>query len=64
MTNTAPICLICGENLPRKIEATDMHHPSCPWNYYIICKCGYQNSLSKLLGFWAGCSEECKGDRR
>lgn len=56
-----PLCLGCGEQLPREIRATGIHHPSCPWNYYIECpKCHYQNNVSKLLGFWAGCSEKCK----
>ena len=55
-----PLCLACGAPLPRRIEQTGIHHPTCPWNYYITCmKCGYQNNLSKLLGFWAGCSDEC-----
>lgn len=57
----SPICLHCGNPLPREIKVTGAHHESCPWNYYIECqKCGYQNNLAKLLGFWAGCSEECR----
>lgn len=56
-----PKCLMCGAELPREITVTGIHHPSCPWNYYIKCtKCGYQNNLSKLLGFWAGCSKQCQ----
>jgi len=57
-----PVCLVCGKPLPREIKETGMHHRSCPWNYYIECSyCGYQNSLSKLLGFWSGCSKKCRG---
>jgi phage FluMu protein Com len=56
-----PNCLHCGKPLPREIKITGHHHESCPWNYYIECgECGYLNNVSKLLGFWAGCSEKCK----
>ena len=59
-----PKCLICGAELPREIKITGVHHISCAWNYYIEClKCNYQNSLSKLLGFWQGCSKKCLGAR-
>jgi hypothetical protein len=55
-----PRCLDCGAELPKEIQQTGMHYKDCPWNYYIEClKCGYQNSLSKLLGFDAGCSNKC-----
>jgi len=55
-----PRCLSCGKLLPREIRQTGLHHPTCPWNYYIECPhCGYQNNVSKLLGFWAGCSAQC-----
>lgn len=55
-----PKCLSCGTELPCNIEQTGSHDPSCPWNYFITCEhCNYQNSLSKLLGFWAGCSKKC-----
>ena len=55
------VCLHCGTSLPREIKSTGLHHPSCPWNYFIECpRCGYQNSLAKLLGFWAGCSKKCQ----
>jgi len=60
MGNEKPKCLVCGAELPREIKQTGIHDVSCPWNYYIECKCGYQNSLSKLLGFWAGCSKKCR----
>lgn len=57
---TWPTCLMCRSALPRRIKCTGIHHPSCPWNYYIECEnCGYQNNLSKLLGFWHGCSTKC-----
>lgn len=56
-----PRCLQCKAELPREIKITGIHDPSCPWNYYIECKCGSQNNLSKLLGFWAGCSDMCEG---
>ena len=60
-STTWPTCLMCRSALPRKIKSTGMHHSSCPWNYYIECEnCGYQNNLSKLLGFWHGCSTECR----
>jgi hypothetical protein len=55
-----PKCIICGFVLERKIQSTGIHHRSCPWNYFIHCNnCGYDNSLSKLLGFGAGCSSIC-----
>ena len=60
MERTKPKCLICGEALPRKIRQTGLHAVDCPWNYHITCQvCKYQNNLSKLLGFWFGCSERC-----
>ena len=60
-----PTCLMCRSALPRRIKSTGTHHPSCPWNYYIECEnCGYQNNLSKLLGFWHGCSTKCGEQNR
>lgn len=62
MAKVYPVCLACGMELPREIKKTNMHDESCPWNYYIECGfCGAQNNLSKLLGFWAGCSDKCSG---
>lgn len=61
VARVTPLCLGCGEQLPREIKVTGLHDATCPWNYYIKCQsCGYQNSLSKLLGFWAGCSKKCR----
>lgn len=61
MRREAPKCLHCSAPLPREIKVTGVHHESCPWNYYIECeKCGYENNLSKLLGFGAGCSDTCE----
>ncbi len=56
-----PTCLMCKRPLPREIRFTGLHHQSCPWNYFIECdNCGYNINLSKLLGFWQGCSSKCR----
>lgn len=56
-----PVCIRCGLGLHRNIQQTGIHSPRCAWNYFIEChSCKYKNSLSKLLGFWEGCSQDCE----
>jgi len=62
---TRSVCLMCGAKLPREIQQTGIHHITCLWNYYIECnECHYQNNIAKLLGFFGGCSVQCKNERR